>query len=297
MYFDRRIFCYISTYFFIVCVSFFWHFDISHAATISPLRYSVTLDPGSSKTLELTVINDSDATKTYRPVVERFSIDPQTGQAIFSPLGGSLPFVGSITPERVTLLPHREQKITYTVQIPADQTPGVTYLALLVEEVPAQKSLQIGAKQGALVFLYTAGVIHESLVEHTFAVSGHFLGKKQIELALENTGDIHVIPRGVIHIYNVWGTEVQTIPINSNDRKMVPRVLWKQNFLFESGSFFGGMYTADLQVQYGLSEQYIAKHIRFWDIQWPLLIGICVLVLIGCGVIILFFRKRKKMYV
>lgn len=113
--------------------------------------------------------------------------------------------------------------------------------------------------------------------------------KAQINLRIENTGNVHIQPQGEIRIFNFWGKERGFIPINHKTEygNILPQSIRKWNFTWQPEDSFleAGRYKAVLTLIYGNeAKQTISRTIYFWII--PVMPALII-----SGAIFIFFSS------
>ena len=270
--------------------SVFFSIHPAAAFTITPLRHTVVLDPGETKELPLFVVNDEQQPLTVSGEVDAFTIDSETGQAVFGAKDEAKNWVKPVSGER-TVEPGQHGELEFAITVPKDATPGAHYLGIFAKQSPGPGTVGIGARAGALLFLHVSGSVREELVRDDFSADSRwlFFGSPNIFLQLHNEGTIHVIPQGEIQVVNARDKVVATLPLNSESEAIYPGSKWRQVYHLEKISWTNiGPLTIRLQTQYGITKQVISDEVKVWYVPMVVVGPVVVVV-----VLLSFFVVRR----
>lgn len=210
----------------------------------------------------------------------------------------------SALPE-LTLKPKEIKNLPVTIRVPANAAPGGYYgVVRFTATAPELKGtgVSLSASLGALILLTVNGDAKESLVIKEFSASkngkvGSLFQSAPIEFIerLNNTGNIHERPSGVVTITDMFKNKVATLGVNQPPHDILPQSIRKFESSLDStnigNKILFGLYHADLSVTYGANKQVITSSMTFWVIPYTL-IGIGIAVLVG-GFITLRFLIRR----
>ncbi len=294
----------------------------AQAVTISPLVVELQGNPGQTLETVMKVYNDKDHEITVDPLAEAFAGGDEEGNPVFIDPKKVDPDLKekmldwiSFSKDPVTIKPKEWVDIPMKINIPPDATPGGHYVALFVSQRPIKKSdedmLAIATRAGTLFILRVAGDIEEKGKLLDFNVEGNkkFFAYLPIKFIwrFENEGNIHVKPRGNVHVDNVfWKKDNISLNINPAETggNTLPHsirrytVEWYEGLKPPADNFFAkawheakhfkmGRYKSRLEAAFGQSNQKIASQVvTFWIIPWHLL----VLVLAALIIILLVLR-------
>ena len=239
-----------------------------HTITLSPLRQTFVLEPGQTDITSITVTNESEETITILPEIDAYTIDDTTGQAIFGKEDIAIDWIEP-TQQNITITSNEEKDIPFRINVPANARPGAHYLALFARQQAGEGLVGIGSRGGSLLFLYVGGEIEESLVRNNFSTKKQWYIAPAIDIQtiLQNTGSIHVIPRGEIRITNKKNNHIATLPINPEDRKILPDSTWQQDDIVQNLSWKdAGKIQIEMALQYGLTNKIIVDRVSVWYI-------------------------------
>lgn len=273
------------------CIVFLFPFRETNAMQISPLRQTVTVDPGSEQVVRLEVRNTEGVEKTIIPGVDAFVIDSNTGAALFGAKDDALSWI-RVTPASFTLKNGETGTFLFTINVPNQTAPGGHYLGLFALSDPSQGSVGIGTRVGSLLFLTVGGEIREEVIVERFAPTSvvTILPHASVGIQLKNAGNIHVEPKGHIVMYTMTGEEDGRHGINGGLRKVLPRAYWQEESDMELTWKHIGRVTARLYLSYGTTNQQIVSTTVFWYVPWQALL----IVLAGVVAAIFWHMVKKR---
>lgn len=327
---------------------------------LNTFRFDIEADPGDVITRSFTVKHDyqpnNDGTTKIvdlYPRVLNFTQGDNPGIPQFLS-EGTLPSTASLA-DWVTLSSNRwtldeqneEIEISFTISVPQDADPGGKYAAILLsnklgEEAIANNDLDdtglgVNSELGPLLFLTVRGDVSKNidLVDiYTRNIKGKttdFFTNPPVEVVaeFENTGNVHVVPRGVVIIHrgDDISNPIATFQLNPNGTAILPGtvreypVVWNDSFISSSvkensgengeqikyqtnynwdklSKIRIGQYTATVQYDYELADGTVAPTVlvsaRFTVIPWQLIILIAIPVILMLLLIYYKYRKYKK---
>ncbi len=135
-----------------------------------------------------------------------------------------------------------------------------------------------------------AQVIAEAVIEEgEFSQAFSEYGPVPFTIRFENTGTIHVRPRGFVTITNWQGKKVVDIPFPQQN--VIPGAIRKIETSWDK-KWLAGRYTATIIGSYGTANIPITPWvINFWVFPWKLALGIFLAVL---AITIYFVKTRKR---
>ncbi|MEX0617054.1 MAG: hypothetical protein WD231_04585 [Candidatus Woykebacteria bacterium] len=276
---------------------------------ISAPIYNFEIDPGKSAQEIIKVRNVSNIVHTFYPEVFDFKPKDETGTPEFligdqsNSYGYSLASWIKIAQEGIKLAPDESAALNFTINVPADAEPGGHYAGVLFgTSAPKVGGSQIGIsnKVGSLILVRVAGDAKESANIKEFTTSTNFYeqGPVPFTVRVENTGNVHVIPKGVIEIKNIFGSSVATLNVNEKDGSLLPESI--RAFMDKDGnkitwspdSLTIGRFTATLNLTYGDPAKNLTSSVTFWVVPWKILL----VILLGLIIIILMIIFLVKKY-
>jgi hypothetical protein len=270
-------------------------------------KINLMMEPGETITKNISLTNRLGRDATFKVEIEDFSGTKDLGNPV-SLEGlkkGPYSLKDYIHPEvtEFTLKPGEKINLPVTISIPQDSRPGGLYGAVAFsEKEPNQLSTtsdgEVVAIEPRLAYLFLVrvkGDVNEQGALKSFSSDKSFYEKGPITMSyvVENSGNVHLNPYGIIKIKNIAGKTIEELTIEPF--YSLPESLRKNTVTFNR-KFLLGKYTATLELHRGYLDQsdiVDTKSISFWVIPWKVLIGVFIgLILIG--VIIGFIARRFK---
>lgn len=199
-----------------------WPLYVTHADTVGisvdQSVFSFSLDPGAQKEFQITLTNISD----YE---ENISLEPQdfsmgNNNAIenaveVNELNGMKQWISS-SQKNLALKSKEKVQIPVVVTVPFDATVGSHYAILSVNVLPQidaqnfQKTL-VGGRIGIYVLVNVKGMVSGKGEIKSFSAPIITNETANITAEFENTGNIHYMPHGEIHIKNLLTRKTQDL--------------------------------------------------------------------------------------
>lgn len=270
---------------------------IVQAVSISPVRQTAVIDPGSEAVIKLEVTNDSSESIVLSPQIDAFRVNERTGRAIFGAVDQAKQWVSALESE-IILEAQEKKEIIFNIKVPKEAEPGGHYLALFVNNRPGEGNVGVASRVGSLLFLHVAGEIYESLVREVFFTNKKWYINDPVELflKLENKGTIHLVPEGEIAIQTSRGRIIERKTLNLNNRKVLPGYGWYEDYSFDNLDLKAfGKLQAIAYIQYGATNQQIIDTISFWYLPWQIPVLIITIFIFSLFLIVLFRNRQKKL--
>lgn len=279
--------------------------------TISPALIDKKVNPGDSFETTITIINRTDTPQPMRVYTKNFAAQNLEGEITFGDEDiTSYAAASWITLDQPSILlePKGSVDVKAMVSVPKNAEPGGHYASVLFEQMiqdaPSQTShVAIAARLAALMFITVSGDVREagqvlgarpgskcSAIVCGFTAP-KFLDKGPVPFSFifDNTGNVHVRPKGQITIWQ-GKTKVATLPIE--DRAVLP----DSQRLFETKwdrIVLSGHYTAKLHLVYGTNNYTIDEQTDFWAFPWQVVLAIVIIITIALAI----FLSRKYFHV
>lgn len=280
---------------------------------VGPGKVDVTIKPGESKTVQMTVTNRTGERRIFNLSVEDAtgSTDPNTGIVLLGDDHGPYSLKDYISfPAKSFELDHNQRaRIPVTITIPNDAEPSGHYGSVLVNTVAikadtgetndAVPQSAVIARIGTLFFVTVPGeVAKEGALKQFGTVPEQHIyqsGPINFGILFENKGPIHLAPYGEIRITNMLGEEVGyvqldpwfVLPLSTRLRE----VTWNRAFMF-------GRYTVTIQLNRSYNDTIDTMSFTFWVLPWKLVLSGFVAIFIVVFLIRAFFRsfefRRKR---
>lgn len=278
---------------------------------LSPGRSYLKVKPGEEIQTEIVLFSRAGEDILYDVIVRDVSIDPELGGVSFLSQAADGPFPAKNwiqTPVSAITLHHGEQAfIPVKIRVPKKVDAGDHMATILVKKrdlFETRGGFRINAFASSVLVITVEGEVVESGTLQKFSVGKYLNWKTPVDLNLtvENTGSVHIAPRGSITISNIFGIPVDELEISnrwnvlrgSRNTQSMP---WAPRFAF-------GYYKAETSMQLYTpgklgqlpTEQ---RSVSFWVVPLIPLIIICAAIFIVSFLVQLFFgrfeiRSRKK---
>jgi hypothetical protein len=274
---------------------------------VSPVRSELTIDPGKSETVTLTVENVTGAATTAKPIVNDFEpSQSENGQPKIildetkSASGNSFKSLVGTLPS-VQLAPGEKKTLPVKIVVPGNANAGGYYGAIRFisdNGNDTDKNLSLSASVGTIFLVRVPGNLTEALqlVEFTAAKNGStgrlFInsGNMTIVTRLKNTGNIHVKPFGKIQIADNSGKVVEEYEFNNTEPRanILPNSTRKFEDQLKNKKWIG-KYTITANLGYGTGGSLITAKNSFWIIpMWVIIAGGVLLVALLVGGFLLY---------
>ncbi len=282
----------------------------SQTLSVSPTLFQMNATPGQVWQSEIRVINVNNYDITVYPQVVNFAPQGEAGQGDFIPIfasetnGQTLAEWVDISKEGITIPKQQTVSVPFTIKCPQNAAPGGHYAAILIGTRPAdggaESALKTAQFVSSLFFVRVAGDVVESGTIREFRTTASVLQTPDVdfEVRFQNTGNVHLQPQGDISIYNMWGEERGTIPINHQTHfgNVLPQSIRKFNFTWKSeeSAFDIGRYRAVVTLGFGEDKKnFVTSTTYFWIVPYKeILIFLSAII-----AFIWFFTFAVKMYI
>ena len=276
---------------------------------VGPGRAEISLKPGESKVVYLSLTNRISANRTFELEVADISGSVDGSSALEVIENGRGPYsildYVSLPANSLVLDLGERARIPVTLQVPQDAEPGGYYGSILVSTVQPGSAPEdpvprnpIIARVGSHIFLTVEGdreVGGELLTLQTIPSQMFYAdGPIKFAISFENTGSIHLNPYGEMSIKNTFGDEVGFVELEPwfvlPQSIRTREVEWNREFLL-------GRYTAELSLNRGYGDIVDVTKVSFWVIPYQLIAIVFGALFLLFFLVRLFFRtfefKRK----
>ncbi len=242
--------------------------QVATAIKISPVRIEEVVDPGQVLTESILVTNDADIERTMHIYVRDFKAEGEEGKPkLLEPGSEDGAYLSSwieVNQNDIVFGPHEQKEIYFTVKVPANIGPGGYYGAVAVGNVAKKAEIKSEDKGAAVsvaqqtncLLLFTVrGEVDERAIVKDFVTDKRTYRtpfKVEFTTRIENQGNVHVKPHGLIEIYDMFGSKKVSIPVNETGKNVLPFSVRKFVNQWE-GKFGFGKYKAQLILSYGMS--------------------------------------------
>jgi hypothetical protein len=113
--------------------------------SVSPAHHHLTLNPGETKTYEITIKNDTEKGKNFKVNTYDFNMNGK-GKSAFIPAGTgkySLSKWLNVSPSFIEVKPYEEKKVKFTVSIPGDEEGDrAAWSIIMIEQEEPRTSIE-----------------------------------------------------------------------------------------------------------------------------------------------------------
>ena len=192
------------------------------------------------------------------------------------------------------------EKKTVTVFINKDRiTKGGHYASILAQVQQAQNksAINILPTLSSLLFVRasTGQEIEQGKINDFTELRDGIEFPATFITMFQNSGNVHVVPHGLIQIYDPLGNFVAKGTFNINSLDALPESIrrFDTNIDFYQKVLLPGIYTAKINLHFGNTDKTTSASVKFFSqgmFNFPLIgVGIIVILLIG-----LYLRKKLK---
>ncbi len=284
------------------------------ALKISPVRYNdITMDPGTTKVVDLYVQNLTDVPTNLHPIVNDFaaSTDESGKPSVILDENKYAPgnsFKRLVKPMAdFTVAPHDTKDLKVTIVVPKGAAGGGYFGAVRYAPVSSSsdKNVNLTASLGTLFLLRVNGNITEKLSIASFDVRkqpakqgdsdtpGSFYTdnkKLSVVVRFENGGNVQVAPFGTV-LVKKGSKVIDTIQINNKDERgdVLPGSIRRFDApLNKLGSF--GKYTLQGNFGYGANGQLISAQTTLYVV--PVFVIVLAIIAIIVLLVLIFVVPR-----
>jgi len=262
---------------------------------ISPVRTDLTVNPGTSKTVQVYITNVTQGTENLQVLVNDFTTNNENGTpALFlnnqqAPSHSLKQFV-TLSPQTFSLQPGEQKIITVVINIPTGAKAGGYFGAVRVApaSIQGQQSVNLAASVASLILVTVPGNYTEQMALSSFDVlqNGHqhsvFKNGKglQVQARFHNTGDVQEQPFGKVNVLK-GGKTVFSAEINNTDPRGNVLPDSTRKFTVNISELKGfGKYTVEGNFGYGNKGQLLSGKTTFYVIPYGAIIGIVLLIIV-----------------
>jgi hypothetical protein len=232
--------------------------------TIEPAFQEVVIKPqDKSKEFEFKLTNHTSTNQTFNLGVVDFGTLDETGGVAF--IGLTDPVTDykyglaswmKLSEDRVSVEPEQTESIIVTIDNRESLSPGGHYGAILVRPDSPEDQVggdQVGISQvaSALVFVKkTGGEIYQLQLKSVKNKHSLFSIDQKVGIEFLNTGNVHLVPRGIAQIKDPKGRVISERIINNESGVILPESVrqYNLNLVKQANSWLPGKY--QLIVQY-----------------------------------------------
>lgn len=281
--------------------------------SISPAFQEIDLvQSDKKKEFFVKISNRTDAIQEIRLEAVDFEDSGEPGEVFFSKDGNSdfvkkYGLVSWIRLEKniIVLEPQSEEKVLATIENRDSLSPGGHYVAVMATIGGGKDENQdfsgVGLEQSiaSLVFVKKiGGEIYFLDLKKISLPNIAFSLPEKINLEFENSGNVHVVPRGIIEILGPFGRVLGKGVINRSSAIILPGMVRAGNHTLDrrSALFFPGHYTVRVNYRYDGQDGFMTKETDFfsWGSIWADLIALLTILSLSAIVTRSVVKKRNK---
>ncbi len=262
--------------------------------TVSPLLTTIFLNKTQSSTQYITLFNNNPTPLTVSLEFSNFISKNQFGAPEF--LGFSKgriqdPNLLIQSPTYITLPSLKTIKVPLTIITSNNTSPGEYFIGAFavlkgktIQSAPA--SIATNSAIGSLFLIRINGKVSETGYIQSFSATKDLFtgGPINFQTVFKDTGNVDLIPQGVIDIYNMFGKRVASVTFNKNRAIVLPVGVNSRIYgsTWNPGSLDFGNFTAKLFLTYGTTTvTTIYESSSFWVIPlWLEILTIIIVILI-----------------
>lgn len=200
----------------------------THSSDTDPRTKSwfiYSLPAGETKSDSVTIVNNSSSPLTLK-VYPADSITASDGSFALANENAQKKDVGSwitMATSQVTLGPGEQKQIPFTITIPANIAKGDHAGGIIFQETAAQKvnNINIVTRVGVRIYETVPGDEQLSMMLRNvqYSVTDNLL---TFSFTAENNGTVHIAPRGMLEVKDMFGRTVDRIRLDSMLGVVVP---------------------------------------------------------------------------
>jgi hypothetical protein len=275
--------------------------------SITPFFQEITLEKDQNEaSFSVEIKNNTDRSAVFKLSVLDFGALDESGGVAF--LGSaedlknkySLASWVSLEKDGLVVNPAESQAVRVTIQNKESLSPGGHYAAVLAkledEKSWQENSPEVAFNQSlaALIFVRkTGGEIFGLDLKSQEINKGIFNLPQKIQLRFQNTGNVHVTPRGLVKITDPFGREVMQGIINSESSLVLPETFRVFPVPLENITlaFLPGRYNLSVEYRYDGKEDFTSSSSSFFFVPPSFIFSVLVLIVLGATSY--FYKKRK----
>lgn len=275
--------------------------------TVSPSLNILTVSPGKTalQTITLTngYANDITITSSF---IGFHTTDAQGGVTFYNEESATNWF--SLDPTTTTIPKLSFKEVHVAIAVPRDAGPEGHYVALLLREQNSQggSNVHITAQISVLFFITVTGNTILNAQATGLAMQGYvfimpfmhepvYISKSiTFVLSVTNTGNIHIVPSGVITVRTISGRIVEKLPLQTHI--ILPKTTRDYTLIWQTKNISPGNYRADASIVYADGGT-LSSVAPFIVLSSNILIGIgiaCIVVLITMTILLHKLINRKE---
>ena len=278
--------------------------------SITPFYQSIELEKDQAGApFTINIKNTTATPAVFRISVLDFGTLDESGGVAFLGASDNLKYSlaawVNLPNDTLVLAPGEEKKVDGTIENRESLSPGGHYGAVFFKIDDNQANGGIEEKKDAvafnpsmasLLFVRKIGGEIEELKLNSFDFARNiFLLPLQIKLRFQNTGNVHVTPRGTVEIFDPAGRVVAKGIINSESGIILPETfrVFPSKFMSLSSALLPGRYMMLINYRYDGQDNFTTEKEIFFFL--PLnFIGLVIILIALLIIMRVIYRKKKK---
>lgn len=267
---------------------------------IGPTSFIINAKAGDTVNRTIQVTSRDGKKSDYFIEVEDFEgskSDPSQSHMLLGKNKGNYGAKDWVTPEFTTFSLSHGQRLFFNVQIkiPDNADSGEHYFAVLISRKPVtdttnannqdKPNIVITSRVGSLFLVNVEGnVIQKGSLDSFVAQSNIFTkAPAKMQVVFKNEGTVHLEAKGEVQIKNLFGSIVETIPVESfnilRDSVRSREISTSTN----PNKLLIGRYTASIKLERGYDGIVDTRELSFWYFPWreiAIVIGVLLAIII-----------------
>lgn len=274
------------------------------AMTVSPMRRSITLNPGDEYRGTLSIANPGSAVEDlpYKLEIKPFYVD-ENNQPVFGEAGNSTQmakWVTLISPEKGVVHPNESVEVEYNIKVPSDAPAGGQYASIIVStdfKAGTDGGVNIGEALSIahLLLVEVTGEIREGGEIEEIGIDGFLLdGKVRAYATVNNTGNVHLPAVYKMEVYPLFspdllygGKGTEEVHYILPDATLKNETVWSDTPVI-------GLFNVSYTVEYRDEVREVSKLVIVCP-WWMLMLMIILLIILILRIVTyMWIRKNKK---
>lgn len=263
---------------------------------IQPVLEDFSVQPGELITKNLTVTNLSLTSLPITAYVRSFEVIDDDGTSNYpnDQSASSVQHWFSIDPANFILQPQESRKITVTITVQKNSSPGGHYATLFFQSLIPQapndlSSVSISGRIGALYFVTVSGnITTKASLSNFFTQKFIQSGPVTFTSEFTNQGTVHVRPQSILTVRNWHGKIIYSS--QESGKAILPGTVRRIVYTWPSSWLFG-MYSAQILSQITPNAQPQVRLIHFF--AFPL-VPLVILLFSSVCICIIFIKGKKR---
>ncbi len=261
--------------------------------TVAPARQKITVNPGEGSAVNIRFYNFSESPVSGIVRIADFIVDNSQGAPrIIEDINQVSPRFSAqtwltIPYDQITIAANDKVSLQAKINVPLDARPGGRYVAVYFEStisipqaIGAEKEADTGisSRIASLIYIKVSGPTSEKALISRFFSPGFFeYGPVKVDTQILNRGDYHIRPRGVITMFNIFGTPVDQT--NLKEENIFPDVV--RNYENSLGKkWLMGKYKLNFTASYGEKGQVLEAFTYVWVFPWRVALAVILTLII-----------------